>query len=90
MTAEVDAKNLTISIHAPLRERQLQRVCASCLLNFNPRSLTGATFFTLHSHSRFLISIHAPLRERPCKADEIMLAEAISIHAPLRERLSDD
>ena len=38
------------------------------LVYFNPRSLAGATFFTLNSHSRFLISIHAPSRERPdCK-----------------------
>ena len=77
---------ITISIHAPLRERQLlpflriitlvfqstlpygsdgiKQAGSSSRMNFNPRSLTGATqkFATLPTLSD--ISIHAPLRER--------------------------
>ena len=34
-------------------------------LNFNPRSLTGATIGGIDNGSSKKISIHAPLRERP-------------------------
>ena len=36
-----------ISIHAPLRERQKRHYELARRVNFNPRSLTGATFFVL-------------------------------------------
>ena len=57
-----------------------------CLRDFNPRSLTGATFLLLLVSVDSLISIHAPSRERPRayagRYDDL----AISIHAPSRER----
>ena len=36
-----------ISIHAPLRERYIHHILLSELLDFNPRSLTGATGYNL-------------------------------------------
>ena len=68
-----------ISIHAPLRERRLSSSGRYKNVNFNPRSLTGATqkFATLPTLSD--ISIHAPLRERhhnTLKAFSVMLFQS--------------
>ena len=56
-------------------------------MNFNPRSLAGATPFQASSiFATINISIHAPSRERHNKGiiyDTLLL---ISIHAPSRER----
>ena len=53
-----------ISIHAPLRERPRLRRRVDIKANFNPRSLTGATFRPANIVEIGAISIHAPLRER--------------------------
>ena len=54
-----------ISIHAPSRERlNSNKTELKNILNFNPRSLTGATNCNQLSTTRFSISIHAPSRER--------------------------
>ena len=82
----VFSTQISISIHAPSRERRCCSIsigiphifqstlprgsdCNSLLVksyyvNFNPRSLAGATPSTLLPYSRMLISIHAPSRER--------------------------
>ena len=56
------------------------------IINFNPRSLAGATCHSVLDCSIKAISIHAPLRERPQQLI-LKLSSQISIHAPLRERL---
>ena len=58
------------------------------VLNFNPRSLTGATFKIPDYYLKLFISIHAPSRERQAKREALTEAKPISIHAPSRERLS--
>ena len=79
------SKSFTISIHAPLRERNIHHILLTGFLNFNPRSLTGAIQFCFQQIRLIFISIHAPLRER--LADYFAAGgTAISIHAPLRER----
>ena len=76
-----------ISIHAPLRERlRASSLLVSMIADFNPRSLTGATFFLPAQLLPRGISIHAPLRERLATVAAWRAAELISIHAPLRER----
>ena len=80
--------NLTISIHAPLRERLLVAALrVGVNVNFNPRSLAGATTHRATFIWRQGISIHAPLRERPQTEGYFDSVNDISIHAPLRERL---
>ena len=55
-----------ISIHAPLRERPIQKGDFKVPpINFNPRSLAGATQIAITLRRSALISIHAPSRERP-------------------------
>ena len=54
-------------------------------MNFNPRSLAGATTLYPAFQRRNTISIHAPLRERPHLSPPTDNSP-ISIHAPLRER----
>ena len=44
-----------ISIHAPSRERRVFGVVVFVVLNFNPRSLAGATFC---NHVRFQVVLH--------------------------------
>ena len=56
------------------------------IINFNPRSLAGATDFQTPSDGAFTISIHAPSRERRRGSNFKYVAVAISIHAPSRER----
>ena len=56
-------------------------------VDFNPRSLAGATSITLATEFAALISIHAPSRERPNYFLTRWWPQAISIHAPSRERL---
>ena len=56
-------------------------------VNFNPRSLTGATPPLVDDVKLAPISIHAPLRERPQFCYWKNKQTLISIHAPLRERL---
>ena len=77
---------LPISIHAPSRERRNAHQLEVQDLNFNPRSLTGATIFIILSLIICLISIHAPSRERHCCHYSFNLLNFISIHAPSRER----
>ena len=55
---------LSISIHAPLRERRWHTRVLNNLQHFNPRSLTGATWAVAVEAQQEDISIHAPLRER--------------------------
>ena len=57
---------MSISIHAPSRERQ--SVCSPVMgdQHFNPRSLAGATYDKLYDAINHDISIHAPSRERHC------------------------
>ena len=77
----------TISIHAPLRERQtLTGGLLILKLHFNPRSLAGATTPVIECDPATGISIHAPLRERRLAATVKRACVSISIHAPLRER----
>ena len=78
---------MSISIHAPSRERQ------SCLINmtpiennFNPRSLAGATrnFFSFQEFFKFQSTL-----PRGSDADiiaPVVVPAVISIHAPSRER----
>ena len=56
-------------------------------VNFNPRSLAGATGSTTVQSYKMSISIHAPSRERPRVRRGLLLFLFISIHAPSRERL---
>ena len=56
-------------------------------MDFNPRSLTGATVKLPTVWQYSTISIHAPLRERQLCTDDSVIRVRISIHAPLRERL---
>ena len=68
---------LSISIHAPSRERQTHNLC--CVLHhyFNPRSLTGATLLCRqHKLVALDISIHAPSRERLNSAGSVNPAAA--------------
>ena len=55
-------------------------------VDFNPRSLTGATNIRIQLRTSICISIHAPLRERRFDVFIAKLRQHISIHAPLRER----
>ena len=57
-------------------------------INFNPRSLAGATCSNTRLKRAANISIHAPSRERRRLAALAELPAAISIHAPSRERPS--
>ena len=56
-------------------------------MDFNPRSLAGATALLWRKLYASTISIHAPLRERPQPSLADQTFAEISIHAPLRERL---
>ena len=58
----------------------------SKLLNFNPRTLTGATYSSKSFTSYTFISIHAPLRVRLSASPPPSPPADISIHAPLRVR----
>ena len=55
---------MTISIHAPKRERRHIRTDSTYLNDFNPRSQTGATHWDWDEQKLKGISIHAPKRER--------------------------
>ena len=77
----------SISIHAPSRERRSYQVITINFNNFNPRSLTGATYLRYDKDTDRLISIHAPSRERPASKPPTTPFAIISIHAPSRERL---
>ena len=68
---------LLISIHAPSRERQYQSFSFVILhINFNPRSLTGATNTGVIVASHLVISIHAPSRERRRALKGLSLAKS--------------
>ena len=79
---------MSISIHAPSRERLFEIICSNTgFKNFNPRSLTGATPYGqsfskigLHFNPRSLTGATEPFRA-------YALIYNISIHAPSRERL---
>ena len=75
-----------ISIHAPLRERRCRAGRAYKGMDFNPRSLTGAT-----PYSRSASPAHRFQSTLPYGSDTTVFALSptfivISIHAPLRER----
>ena len=55
-------------------------------VDFNPRSLTGATPSARLPCQQGGISIHAPSRERPLSVKAPTISTTISIHAPSRER----
>ena len=55
-------------------------------MNFNPRSLAGATKFIYNFIRTQAISIHAPSRERLLEDTSVSITDTISIHAPSRER----
>ena len=55
-------------------------------INFNPRSLTGASRVLERCVLHGKISIHAPSRERPALLPSHCDTPIISIHAPSRER----
>ena len=75
-----------ISIHAPLRERLPCYGVSYIQANFNPRSLTGATYGPIYTSTIRLFQSTLPYgSDQPSLADQTF-AE-ISIHAPLRERL---
>ena len=58
-----------ISIHAPSRERlPVMAKTTEKVTDFNPRSLTGATYLAADCQYLVSISIHAPSRERPTAA----------------------
>ena len=61
----------------------------SPLLDFNPRSLAGATYNPTMLGKALTISIHAPSRERPIFVPKEIPEGIISIHAPSRERPFD-
>ena len=50
----------------PCGSDPIARTVTAGNINFNPRSLAGATGWAFGSEDIFLISIHAPLRERRC------------------------
>ena len=87
MTDNRYAMAVLISIHAPSRERLLHYFCTSMKLNFNPRSLAGATKAVADKPPTEKISIHAPSRERRSTIITSLSIRGISIHAPSRERL---
>ena len=64
MALKVIPSELTISIHAPSRERRTIDSLFTFNLNFNPRSLAGATIICFYIIICLGISIHAPSRER--------------------------
>ena len=70
----------------PCGSDESARYVAKYSLNFNPRSLAGATYLAAYFRHSFFISIHAPLRERQNLLIHHVLYTSISIHAPLRER----
>ena len=73
----------TLPCGSDVRLRQIP----SGLLDFNPRSLAGATVWQFRAACSVHISIHAPLRERRISPVNLSIIQEISIHAPLRERL---
>ena len=79
--------NLTISIHAPSRERLVQVITLLIpMLNFNPRSLAGATPAYVKK-MLFAVLFQSTL---PRGSDSLGITlnpdTPISIHAPSRER----
>ena len=76
-----------ISIHAPLRERLKGYVDTIAFQNFNPRSLTGATFINCKTGLSLEFQSTLPYGSDACFYVRTS-ATIISIHAPLRERLS--
>ena len=75
----------TISIHAPLRERQQPQMFPTQMSDFNPRSLTGATTtLVVKTRSSGFQSTLPYGSEHP--ASHFVNTFRISIHAPLRER----
>ena len=59
-------------------------------MDFNPRSLAGATTLLEVLQGGVYISIHAPSRERLYSYQTVILTVKISIHAPSRERLEEE
>ena len=76
---------ISISIHAPLRERRLQKSLLVPCRVFQSTLPYGSEPQHIKGVQRKVISIHAPLRERPALSCFYKILQ-ISIHAPLRER----
>ena len=75
-----------ISIHAPLRERQIRWQYFFQQKRFQSTLPYGSDRTSGCRASQATISIHAPLRERHNDRRRAYLEVVISIHAPLRER----
>ena len=80
-------QTMTISIHAPSRERRSSADTDNNVNHFNPRSLAGATSENIVGYFARFISIHAPSRERVGFILFLRTLIEISIHAPSRERV---
>ena len=84
-----DEDKLTISIHAPSRERpEATKKRGFNMANFNPRSLTGATADYNSPTQRAMDFNPRSLTGATNLPDDQLCAGAISIHAPSRERRS--
>ena len=85
-TAKADKLACGISIHAPLRERRINRLNSISTIRFQSTLPCGSDTISIITILSTSISIHAPLRERRAITFESARYVAISIHAPLRER----
>ena len=76
-----------ISIHAPSRERRINRLDSISTIRFQSTLPRGSDGLLLQSpDSCTVISIHAPSRERLGGQHSKAYRSMISIHAPSRER----
>ena len=74
-----------ISIHAPSRERRSVAMLYTLPINFNPRSLTGATKLRIAKKIQLLFQSTLP-HGSDIEIRYTMCNVQISIHAPSRER----
>ena len=79
------AKTKTVSIHAPVRMRQLGVIPFLFGTSFNSRTREDATTMSRSICSNVLVSIHAPVRMRP-NTSSFSVLSVVSIHAPVRMR----
>ena len=79
---------ITISIHAPLRERPHAILYFYISRHFNPRSLTGATNRDVRLARKNLNFNPRSLTGATSQNLAYVIVDYISIHAPLRERRS--
>ncbi len=76
-----------ISIHAPLRERLSTELFTQNIINFNPRSLAGATEHLAKKAVARIFQSTLPCGSDISHSSAKVWSASISIHAPLRERL---